>query len=284
MMIIMLTACETKSQGETVTAVSPKEQESTTVNKQTEYVTQETEFYRNNMKISAELFIPENDEPTPLVILSHGFGGNGASLAGYAQNFAENGIAACTFDFIGGGMNIKSDGKTTEMSVLTEATDLEVILNGLRTDPRFDPDKIFLFGESQGGFVSTYVAGNHSEDVAGLIALYPAYMISDDTRKRVPDPDNIPETMEIMGIPLGSIYNRDAMSVDIYDQMKLYGKKVLILHGTNDSIAPISYSEHAVETFPNAELIRFDGAKHGFGGSDSIKAAKLSLEFVESLL
>lgn len=281
----MLTACDAEPRKEeTVTTVPPKVQETSTVNKETEYDVQETGFFRDNMKIAAELFVPEREEPMPLVILSHGFGANGASLAGYAQNFAKNGIAACTFDFIGGGRSIKSDGKTSEMSVLTEASDLEVILNELRLDPRFDTDKIFLFGESQGGFVSTYVAGEYPGEVAGLIALYPAYVISDDTRKRVPDPDNIPETMEVMGVTLGSIYNRDAMSVDIYDQMKKYGKKVLIIHGTKDSLVPISYSERAAKTFPDAELVRFDGAGHGFGGKDASEAARISLEFVEKML
>lgn len=82
------------------------------------------------------------------------------------------------------------------------------------------------------------------------------------------DPDNIPETMEIMGVTLGSIYNRDALSVDIYDQMKKYSKKVLIIHGTKDSLVPIVYSERAVETFPDAELVRFDGAEHGLLHND----------------
>lgn len=285
MLIIILSACNTEpKKEETVTTVSSKVQETSTVNKETEYVMQKTEFYRDNLKIAAELFIPETEEPMPLVILSHGFGANGASLTGYAQNFAKNGIAACTFDFIGGGRNIKSDGNTTEMSVLTEASDLEVILKELRLDPRFDPDKVFLFGESQGGFVSTYVAGEHPGDVAGLIALYPAYVISEDTRKRVTDPDNIPETMEIMGVTLGSIYNRDALAVDIYDEMKKYDKKVLLIHGTKDSLVPIAYSERAVETFPNAELVRFDGAGHGFGGNDARNAAQLSLEYIKEML
>ncbi len=285
MLLITLTACNAESRKEkTVTTVPPRVQESATVSKEMEYEMQKTEFFRDNMKIAAELFIPEAEEPMPLVILSHGFGANGASLTGFAQNFAMNGIAACTFDFIGGGKNIKSEGKTTEMSVLTEASDLEVILYELRSDSRFDPDKVFLFGESQGGFVSTYVAGEHPGDVAGLITLYPAYVISDDARRRVPDPKNIPETMEIMGVTLGSIYSRDAMAVDIYDEMKKYGKKVLIIHGTKDSLVPISYSERAIEMFPDAELIRVDGAEHGFGGDDARNAAQISLEFVNGLL
>ena len=116
---------------------------------------EELNFQRNGMKISGALFIPDRVSPVPLVILSHGFGGNRGGVKGYAESFAEHGIAAYIFDFIGGGNHIKSDGKMTEMSVLTEAEDLTIILDNLKADSRFKPEQIFLFGESQGGFVST---------------------------------------------------------------------------------------------------------------------------------
>ena len=243
---------------------------------------QEVEFNRDGKKIYGELYVPECDQPMPLVILSHGYGENHTNVAGYAQGFAKCGISACIFDFAGGSNNSKSDGDTTEMSVLTEAADLETILDELRSDPRFDRDKIFLFGQSQGGFVSTYVAGKRPDAVAGLIALYPAYVIGDDTRKRVPDPDNIPETMDVMGMTLGSIYNRDALSFDIYDQMRKYDKRVLIFHGTKDSLVPISYSERAEKTFPDAKLIKIEGADHGFSAGDAEKVLRMSMDFVRS--
>ena len=116
---------------------------------------EEQSFQRNGMKIYGKLFLPDSASPVPLVILSHGFGGNHSGVKGYATAFAEHGIAAYIFDFIGGGNHIKSDGKMTEMSVLTEAEDLTVILDNLKADSRFKPEQIFLFGESQGGFVST---------------------------------------------------------------------------------------------------------------------------------
>lgn len=250
--------------------------------KEYSYSTQEVEFNRDGKRIYGELYVPECDQPMPLVILSHGYGENHTNVAGYAQGFAKCGIAACIFDFAGGSNNSKSDGDTTEMSVLTEAADLETILDELRSDPRFDQGKIYLFGQSQGGFVSTYVAGERPDDVAGLIALYPAYVIGDDTRKRVPDPDHIPETMDVMGMTLGSIYNRDALSFDIYDQMKKYDKNVLIFHGTKDSLVPVSYSEKAEATFLNAKLIRIDGADHGFSPNDAEKVLQQSIDFVIS--
>ena len=248
------------------------------------YSVEEVELYRDGMKICGQLFVSEKEEKQPLVIMSHGFGANMRSMKGYAKMFAEDGIAAFIYDFIGGGVMSRSDGKMSEMSVLTEAEDLNTVLDHFRDDERFDRERIFLMGASQGGFVSTYVGGKRPEDVAGLIVLYPAYVIHDDTRKRVPDTEKIPDTMHIMGMKVGSIYNRDALSFDIYQLMKEYPKKVLIIHGSDDSIVPYSYSERAKNTFADAQLIRIEGANHGFGGKAAIYSGNLSLQFVKKIL
>ena len=198
--------------------------------------------------------------------------------------FAENGIAACAFDFIGGGSGSRSDGKITEMSVLTESADLNAVIDGLIIRDDIDASEIYLLGGSQGGFVSTYVAGTRPTDIKGLIALYPAYVLQDNARSMSPDPDNIPETMNLMGTTIGRIYNEDAMSFDIYDVMKDYPKDVLIIHGTSDTIAPISYSERAVTVFPSAQLVKFEGAGHGFYGDDETRSAQMAVDFVKEHL
>ena len=239
---------------------------------------------RDGLKIWGELYLPDADAPLPLVICSHGFGGNHEHVKPYAEAFARNGIAAFAFDFIGGGYGSKSDGTMKEMSVLTEAADLCAVMDRMKELPEINPEQIFLLGASQGGFVSSYVAGIRPDDVAGVIALYPAYVLQDNAWKQTPDPENIPETISLMGITLGGIYNRDAQSFDIYDVMKNYPGKVLILHGTVDSIAPISYSERAVEAFPDAELIRYEGKNHGFMGQDLIRSENESIAFVQDIL
>ncbi len=250
----------------------------------TQYEIREVAAQRDDMQIYGELYLPDGAAPYPLVILSHGFGGNHRNCEAYAQAFASHGMAAYVFDFIGGGWGSQSDGEMIEMSVLTEAADLNAVLDQLKAREDIDDRRIFLFGESQGGFVSTYVAGTRPEDVAGLIALYPAYVLQDDSRKLAPDENNIPETVNIMGSTVGAIYLRDAMSFDIYEVMAGYTGKTLIIHGTADSIVPISYSERAVTVLPDAELIRIDRANHGFWGGDQEEAAEMAVQFAEELL
>ena len=122
------------------------------------------------------------------------------------------------------------------------------------------------------------------DDVAGLIALYPAYVLQDNAWKQTPDPDNIPDTISLMGITLGGVYNRDAMSFDIYDIIRNYPGKVLIIHGTADMVVPVSYSERASEVFPDAVLIEYEGANHGFFGQDLIRSEEESIAFVRNIL
>ncbi|MBQ9373133.1 MAG: alpha/beta fold hydrolase [Thermoguttaceae bacterium] len=238
-------------------------------------------FQRDGMKIDGELLLPKVAAPLPVVLCAHGFGGSRFNVRDYAQVLAENGVAAYIFDFIGGGRNSRSDGKTTEMSVLTEADDLVAILNGIKNDERFDKDLVFLFGESQGGFVASYVACKNPNDVAALVALYPAYVVHDDAKKRTPDPTAIPETTTLMGMTLGAVYNRDALSFDIYDLMKDYKNKTLLIHGDQDWLVPYSYSERAAKTFPNAKLVKIEGANHGFRGREKEFAARTTLDFIQ---
>ncbi|MBQ7583923.1 MAG: alpha/beta hydrolase [Lachnospiraceae bacterium] len=245
---------------------------------------EQLDFTRDGKRISGELLLPDGSRPFPLVILSHALGATRETMRHYAEAFAGNGIASYIFDFIGGGSFIGSDGKTTEMSVLTEACDLNVILDGLRSRDDMDKDRIFLCGGSQGGFVSTYIACKRPEDIAGLIPLYPAYIIHDDCRMRHPDPEDIPETEEILGVNLGRIYTKDALSFDIFDMMKDYKGKVLIIHGDRDLIEPLSYSEKAVKLFPDARLEVIKGADHGFIGEQEEQAVSMAADFIKGII
>lgn len=131
-------------------------------------MTEECPLERDGQKIYGRLFLPEeSDAPLPLILLSHGLGSDHRIMEPYAASFAENGFAAFVFDYIGGSEESMSDGSMSEMSVLTEAEDLSFILETFRSDSRFSADEIFLFGGSQGGFISAYAAGNHAGDRAG---------------------------------------------------------------------------------------------------------------------
>lgn len=100
----------------------------------------------SNGKIYGELNIPDAENPIPLVILSHGFGGNLLGNQDYAAYFFSQGFATYNFDFCGGGIGSKSEGTILDMSVLTEADDLNAIIDFFKDDARFS--EIYLWGGS----------------------------------------------------------------------------------------------------------------------------------------
>ncbi len=245
------------------------------------FSTQDCPVMRSGLRIFGRLYLPyEADRPLPLVILSHGLGSNHEIMVPYAQSFAENGIAAFVFDFIGGSEVSLSDGSMSQMSVLTEAEDLICILDRFLNDSRFARDEIFLFGGSQGGFVSAFVAGKRPEDVAGLILLYPAFNLQEISCALIPEDGEVPETARIGEHTVGSVYLKDMQSFDIYEVLAQYPGSVLLFHGTEDPLVPVEYSERAAEVLGDAELVLVEGAGHGFTGEDISRTAARAEAFV----
>ena len=244
----------------------------------------ELSFLRNGKKIYGKLYTPEGNGPYPAVILGHAFGANLSMMENYAEAFANKGIIAYAFDFIGGGQNIQSDGTMEEMSVLTEAEDMKTVLEGIRALDIVDEKNVFVMGASQGGFVATYVAGTIPEAVKGLIAFYPAYVIQDDAKKRTNNGTDMKESFEALGNKLSRIYDEDALSFDIYDIMKGYDGKALIIHGTADMLVPYEYAQRAADTMKNAKLITIEGAGHGFDVDDNKYATEMAVEFVKDTI
>lgn len=248
-------------------------------------ITENRWLERDGQKIYGKLFLPEEtDAPLPLVILSHGLGSDHRIMEPYAESFAENGFAAFVFDYIGGSEESMSDGSMTGMSVLTEAEDLSCILESFRSDSRFSEDEIFLFGGSQGGFISAYAAGKHPDEIAGLVLLYPAFNLQDICRKLVSDADEIPDSVVIGEHTVGSLYIRDMLTFDIYEVLRQYPGPVLLFHGTADPYVPLEYTQRAGQVLANARVVIIEGAEHGFDGEDRNRVEREAVAFVQEII
>lgn len=207
-------------------------------------------------KIYGYITAPKNykDQKLPTVIISHGFGGLAERGDFYAQSLAKVGYVVYSFDFMGGNKNSRSGTDTLNMSVFTEVDDLDVVISKLKSQSYVDQSKIFLLGQSQGGVVSTIEAAKLKGDIKGLILVFPAFDLFDDARELFKSTSDIPEVYNHRGNEVGRAYFEKSLGYDVYQDIKNYDGKVLIVHGTNDTTAPISYSRKAVETFPNAVL------------------------------
>ena len=245
------------------------------------YSMQELCFERDGKKIYGELYLPEGNGPFPGIVIGHGLESSVEDTRTYAIALARYGIAAYAFDFIGGGSEVRSDGDILEMSVLTEAKDMNVVFDGIRALEAIDENNVFLMGLSQGGFVATYVASRRPKDVKGLIGFYPAYGLQDDVKERTANGYHITEeTCVVNDVDVGEIYITDILSFSFFGEMKNYTGSVLIVHGTEDEVTPLEYSERALRTLQDAELVTIEGAEHGFYDKDARYAAECAALFI----
>lgn len=248
-----------------------------------EYETQEMYARRGENQIYGVLYIPQNaGETMPAIIYSHGFGGSHRSGTQYAEAMAAKGYVVYCFDFCGGSPGSQSDGSTLEMSLFTEQADLEAVIEMIQGLDYVDSSNLFLMGTSQGGAVSAITAAKHVDEIRGLVLLYPAFVLADNANERYQSPEEIPDTQFFMWMDVGRAYFEPLLGYDIYADIEAYDKDVLILHGDEDSIVPLSYSERAAEVYPSAQLEVLQGAGHGFSGENAQTAIDLMTEYFQS--
>ena len=220
----------------------------------------------------------EGEDTRPAVIVSQGFmGSQMGDEKDYAQHLAERGYIAFTFDFCGGGPNVVSDGRTQDMTVLTEREDLKAVIAYVQSLPYVDAENLLLMGFSQGGFVSALTAAQLQDEIAKLILFFPALCIPDDARRGQMimarfDPANIPETVECGPMLLGRGYPEVVLHMDPFAEIAPYEGPVLIVHGTADGLVNYSYSERAAKAYKNAKLVPIEGGDHGFRGEYDVQA------------
>ncbi len=227
------------------------------------------ECTRDGLTIRGTEYRPEGDN-LPVAIVCHGFMAFQDTVRQYTKALAKLGYVAYCFDFCGGSVlnKGKSDGATTDMSVLTEVKDLEAVVAYVHSLP-YTNDELFLMGCSQGGFVSALFAAKHPEMVSKLSLFYPALCIPDDARAGKMmfakfDPNNLPEYINCGPMKLGRCYPADVLEMGPYEEIAPYEGPVLIVHGTKDSIVDLEYSNRAQKTYHNARLEIIEGGSHGF--------------------
>ena len=237
---------------------------------------------RDDMRIFGVLYLPEGADgshPVPAVICSHKLGGTHEGSGKYAREMAARGYVAYAFDFCGGANESRSSGKTTDHSIKTEAADLTAVLDVVRALPEVDERNVFLFGQSQGGAVSAMVAAERPDDVAGLVLLYPAFIIHSLAVKMFGTPDNTPETYSLW-LELGRIYAVDAIEYDFYEHIGAYTGPVLVFQGTADRLEPKRYTDRAIEEYANVDYEVFEGVGHSFRGEVRQHVIERSLAFM----
>ena len=251
-----------------------------------EYETREIWCENNGNRIYGEAYTPvvEGVEKFPLVIHAHGMGSNHEAGEAYCKRYAEKGFAGYSFDFPGGSRPTtenKSDGDQMKMTPVTEAADLQAVLDTALTWDFVDTDRVFLEGGSQGGLEAAMVGLDNTDKVKGMILHYPALYMPQIITSWYDDPDSIPDTISFgEDYELSGQFARDLYDVDVVSRLGDFPGNVIIIQGSEDTLVPAYYSEEASTLFPNCEYYVIEGSGHGFGGEDFETAVNYGLEYL----
>lgn len=243
------------------------------------YIISEMPCEYEGRRIYGKLYMPENSgDRLPAVIMSHGYNSSHMDLEDMARGIADCGYAVYVYDFCGGSVRSKSSGSSLEMSIATETDDLKAVISMISGLDGIDENKLFLYGESQGGYVSALTAAELGNAVRGIMLLYPAFCIRDDwkTISR-----GNPKTIDLMGMTLSDKFYKELPDYNIAQRLGECSFPAILFHGTEDSLVNISYSERAAEVMKNAELVRYEGEGHGFSARSRQDVLMRMKHFIE---
>lgn len=230
---------------------------------------------RDGLDLAAKISIPDK-ENFDLAILAYGFAAvmdncSNDLLPVLAEKLQDQGIATIRFDFNGHG---KSDGSISNMSMFNELEDYNAVINyalhlkGLK--------RLYLIGHSQGGALSSMIAGYYADKVDKLVLMAPAaHLVDDAKRGRLfgvnYDPNHAPESVHLNmwerfhedDFDLNGWYFRTARFLNIYDVAQNFHGPVLAIHGEDDSIVNNYTSQHYQAIYDNCELHLIPDSNHG---------------------
>lgn len=222
-----------------------------------------------NGNIAGQLYrVNREEDKQQIVILSHGLATEMWHNINTAASLAKAGISVLMFDYCGGSIHSKSDGKTTDMSIMTEYQDLSDVIDYAKTLDFVDSSRIGAIGYSQGGLVAAITAVKRN-DIYKLCLNYPAFSMFEEIRKTYSSIDEVPEAINRNGMITGKAYYGDVLNFeadDIYEYCAQYNKDTLFIHGTADALVDYEVSVKANNLYPNSTLLTIENGTHGFVG------------------
>lgn len=235
----------------------------------------------DGLQVYGRIFMPDAEGTFPAIILSHGYNGSADDWGLECNYYAQHGYVAYAYDFCGGSVNSRSSLKATEMTILSEKADLIAVFENISSLENVDKDRVYLMGGSQGGLVSALAAEELGSRVKAMILYFPAFCVPDNWTDMYASVDDITEVIEFWGMKLGKNFAVTVRDIDISTAIGGYEGSVIIMHGDQDAIVPLSYSQNIIKQYKKARLMLMPGEGHGFSPAGAQTAMENTLDFMD---
>jgi len=174
-----------------------------------------------DVRLAGTLVLPPGPGPHPAVVMVSGWGPETRRISRYVGDLlAYHGVAMLVTDKRGSG---SSTGSWSDLTYASWASEVEALLDFLRTQRGVDPDRLGLYGNSESGFVVP-VAAARRRDVRFLVcrvcSALPVSQISHHLQSFVLRREHAPEAEVAVGMDLLSRMIRYAIERTGYDSLE----------------------------------------------------------------
>ena len=237
---------------------------------------------RSGHTLRGVVTLPDIEGPVPFVVHLHGFGG---SCSGYKSMYthmsralAKQGIGSVRFSFYGNG---ESDGEFEDMSFDGLYEDTEDIFAWAAKQPYVDAEKIFLSGQSMGG----YIAASCGPKIQpyGLILLCPgAGMWFGCAQKADAVMQTGKDYADVEGLCYKMSFNYEmAKHPDPFTEAKGYNGPVMLMRADDDDQVDEETCIRYAQGYQNAKFHKVSNGGHDFA---SIEARDKVEETISSFI
>ena len=220
---------------------------------------------RNGHTLRGIVTLPDTEGKVPFVVHLHGFAG---SCSGYKSMYthlsralAAQGIGSARFDFYGNG---ESDGEFEDMSFDGLHTDAQDIFAWAAEQPYVDSEKLFLSGQSMGGYIAASCAPVIQPH--GLILLCPGAGMWFGCAQRA---DGVVQTgkdyTDMEGLCYKMAFNYEmAKHPDPFTEAKGYNGPVLLLRADDDRLVDEGTCSRYAQVYTAPDVDTIAGGGHNF--------------------
>ena len=204
----------------------------------------------------------------PSILHFHGNAGNIESHVFFTEHLPPAGFNVLIFDYRGYG---RSEGSARRRATLI--ADGHAALEALLARPDVDPHRIGMYGQSLGGSIGINVMADRPEIRAAVLESAFASWREMAANAVGGDPPGF------VGRTLAAVLIKDSYRPDV--AIARTGRPVLLVHGTADTIVPISHSRRLAAASATAELIEVPGGDHNTLRETNPEVDRLTIEFFE---